>query len=101
LRGALKNPIVKHYAFLKASDLPLFLKRLEAYDGRLQTKLALQFLLLTFVRTNELRGAQWTEIDWDKAEWRIPPERMKMRELHIVLPFSAGNFRVSGARPDR
>jgi len=36
------------------------------------------------VRTNELRGAKWDEIDWKKAEWRIPAERMKMKELHIV-----------------
>jgi len=84
LRGALKTPVVKHHAFLKASDLPLYLEKLEAYDGHLQTKLALRFLLLTFVRTTELRAAHWTEIDWDKAEWRIPAERMKMKELHIV-----------------
>jgi integrase len=84
LRGALKSPVVKHYSFLQATDLPEFLTKLETYDGSLQTKLALRFLLLTFVRTNELRGAQWTEIDWDKAEWRIPAERMKMKEQHIV-----------------
>jgi integrase len=84
LRGALKTPVVKHHSYLKASDLPQYLEKLEGYEGSLQTKLALRFLLLTFVRTNELRGAQWTEFDWDKAEWRIPPERMKMRELHIV-----------------
>jgi integrase len=84
LRGALKTPVTKHYSFLKAADLPLFLKNLAAYDGSLQTKLALRFLLLTFVRTNELRGALWSEIDWDNAEWRIPAERMKMKELHIV-----------------
>src|SRR5260370_639565 len=84
LRGALKKPVVKHHPSLDASDLPLYLKNLEAYDGSLQTKLALRYLLLTFVRTTELRGAQWTEIDWDKADWRIPAERMKMRELHIV-----------------
>ena len=47
-------------------------------------KLALRFLLLTFVRTTELRAAEWTEIDFDKAEWRIPAERMKMKEVHIV-----------------
>ncbi len=41
-------------------------------------------LLLSFVRTNELRGAEWTEINWEKCEWRIPAERMKMKELHIV-----------------
>jgi integrase len=84
LRGALKKPVVKRHPSLNASDLPLYLKKLEAYDGSLQTKLALRLLLLTFVRTTELRGAQWTEIDWDKAEWRIPAERMKMKEVHIV-----------------
>jgi integrase len=84
LRGALKTPVVKHRAYLHASDLPRFLEKLEAYDGHSQTKLALRFLLLTFVRTIELRAAQWKEIDWDKGEWRIPAERMKMRQLHIV-----------------
>lgn len=84
LRGALKTPVVKHRSFLKENELPRYLSKLEAYDGSPQTKLALRFLLLTFVRTNELRAAQWTEIDWDKAEWRIPAERMKMKELHIV-----------------
>jgi integrase len=84
LRGALKTPVVKHYSYLKPDELPSYLKNLDNYDGGLQTKLALRFLLLTFVRSIELRGAQWTEIDWDKAEWRIPAERMKMKELHIV-----------------
>ena len=84
LRGALITPVVKHQASLKASDLPDYLRNLEAYDGSLQTKLGLRFLLLTFVRTKELRGAEWTEIDWKKAEWRIPAERMKMKEVHIV-----------------
>jgi integrase len=84
LRGALKTPVVKHRSFLAASELPPYLKKLEEYDGSQQTKLGLRLLLLTFVRTIELRGAQWTEIDWDKAEWRIPAERMKMKEQHIV-----------------
>lgn len=84
LRGALKAPVTNHHAYLKAADLPEYLQKLEAYDGLLQTKLALRFLLLTFVRTTELRAALWTEIDWDKAEWRIPASRMKMKELHIV-----------------
>jgi integrase len=84
LRGALKTPVPKHHSYLKAADLPEYLKKLEAYDGALLTKLALRLLLLTFVRTTELRAAEWTEIDFDKAEWRIPAERMKMKELHIV-----------------
>lgn len=84
LRGALKTPVVKHHSFLQADELPEFLRKLNAYDGSLLTKLALWLLILTFVRTNELRGATWSEVDWDKAEWRIPAERMKMKELHLV-----------------
>ena len=84
LRGALKRPVTTHQAYLKESELPEYLVKLEAYDGSRQTKLALRFLLLTFVRTTELRGATWTEINFDKAEWRIPAERMKMREAHLV-----------------
>jgi integrase len=84
LRGALKSPVVKHRAYLTEADLPVYLQKLEDYDGSVQTRLALRLLLLTFVRTTELRAAQWKEIDFDKAEWRIPAERMKMKELHIV-----------------
>lgn len=84
LRGALKPLKKEHHAHLTAKDLPDFLKAVESYDGHIQTKLALRFLLLTFVRTTELRCATWKEIDFDKAEWRIPAERMKMRDPHIV-----------------
>lgn len=84
LRGALKIRKKENYAHLKAKELPEFLCKLENYDGELQTKLALKFLILTFVRTTETRGAKWSEIDFDKSEWRIPAERMKMREQHIV-----------------
>jgi integrase len=84
LRGALKSPVTKHHSYLKAADLPEFLRKLKAYDGAVLTKLALRFLLLTFVRTTELRAAEWSEMDFDKGEWRIPAERMKMKELHIV-----------------
>jgi integrase len=84
LRGALKSPVTKHHASLKEIELPEFLQKLEAYDGALQTKLALRFLILTFVRTTELRAAEWKEFNFDKAEWRVPAERMKMKEEHIV-----------------
>ncbi len=84
LRGALKAPVTKHRPYIQASELPAFLKKLASYDGHLQTKLALRLLMLTFVRTTELRAALWQEIDWAKAEWRLPADRMKMKELHIV-----------------
>ncbi len=84
LRGALTVVKRKHFSSLPESELPTFMQKLEDYDGDLQTKLALKLLMLTFVRTTELRGMRWLEIDYNKKEWRIPAERMKMRELHIV-----------------
>jgi integrase len=84
LKGALKTHVKTTYAHLKAIDLPEFLGKLQAYDGHPQTRLAVMLLMLTFVRTTELRGATWEEIDLDKEEWRIPAERMKMRRDHIV-----------------
>ncbi|MET0156032.1 MAG: integrase arm-type DNA-binding domain-containing protein [Rickettsiales bacterium] len=84
LRGALKTRKPVNHARLNAKELPEFLQKLSVYDGDPQTRLALRLLILTFVRTTELRGAKWEEIDLEKAEWRIPAERMKMRDPHIV-----------------
>jgi hypothetical protein len=88
LKGALQPVKHKGLAHLHESQMPEFLQRLEKYDtdynGHVITKLAFKFLILTFVRSGEIRGAKWEEIDWDKAQWRIPAERMKMKELHIV-----------------
>jgi integrase len=80
----LKTPVVKHHSYLEATELPEFLGKLQSYDGDVRTKLALHLALLTFVRTKELRGARKAEFHLDRAEWRIPPDRMKMTELHIV-----------------
>jgi integrase len=88
LRGALKaRGAVKHRSALKANELPDFLHRLENYDGDRLTRLALRLVLLTFVRTSELRFAKWAEfeqLDGDEPLWRIPAERMKMRRPHLV-----------------
>lgn len=84
LRGVLKTRKVTHLTAMPRDELPEFLHKLDSYDGRPETRIGLHLLALTFVRTGELRGARWAEIDFDKAEWRIPAERMKMREEHIV-----------------
>ena len=84
LRGALTVRKKVNHANLKEDQLPEFLQRLENYHGEPQTKIALQILVLTFVRTAELRGMKWSEFNFDTAEWHIPAERMKMREKHIV-----------------
>jgi integrase len=85
LRGALRaKEKTRNLPALSEAELPAFLKKLREYDGQPQTKLALRLLILTFVRTGELRGAQWSEFELDKAQWRIPAERMKMKSEHIV-----------------
>ena len=58
------------------------LRAIDGYPGAPVTRLALQFLALTFVRPGELRGAEWGEFDGDA--WRIPGQRMKMRAPHLV-----------------
>ena len=88
LKGAIHRPKVEHSKPLARKEIPDFLKALESYGGYRTTSIALRLLMLTFVRTVELRGAEWTEFDLDGAEWRIPAERMKMREVHTV-PLSA------------
>lgn len=84
LKDALQTRKQVHHATLPPKELPEFLKKLESYQGELQNKLALKLLILTFVRTNEVRGARWKEFDFEAREWHIPAERMKMREKHIV-----------------
>jgi integrase len=56
----------------------------ESYQGSLVTKYATQLLMLTGVRTIELRAAEWKEFDLDNALWEIPKERMKKRRPHLV-----------------
>jgi integrase len=88
LRGALKSPgRPRGHRAMRLNEVPAFLRTLEAYDGAPRTRLALQLMILTFARTNELRAARWSEIenlDGSEPLWRIPADRMKMRREHIV-----------------
>jgi integrase len=85
LRGAL--PAVKqthHAAITEPKAIGELLRAIESYQGYFVTKCALRIAPLVFVRPGELRKAEWTEFDLDKAEWNIPATRMKMREPHLV-----------------
>lgn len=84
LRGAVRKPKTQHKRPLTRKELALFLAKLKESQSGPQVSTALHLLLLTFVRPGEVRGARWKEFDLDAAEWRIPAERMKMREPHIV-----------------
>ncbi len=84
LKDVIKTRRVEHRKSLKQEDLPSFLNALDDYPGYLLTRYALQLIIFTFVRPGELRSAEWKDIDLDKAIWRIPAEKMKMKEEHIV-----------------
>ncbi|ELO4351928.1 tyrosine-type recombinase/integrase, partial [Escherichia coli] len=81
---ALAVPKPKYHPFLSAEELPHFIRDLEAYTGSIITKNATKIVMLTGVRTQEMRFATWKEVDLEKGIWEIPAERMKMRRPHIV-----------------
>ncbi|HEC4508025.1 TPA: tyrosine-type recombinase/integrase [Escherichia coli] len=84
LTSAMQGHESKHYPFLNTSELPTFFEALSGYSGSMLVVLAARLLIITGLRTGELRGATWQEIDADAAVWEIPAERMKMRRPHIV-----------------
>jgi integrase len=84
LSGVVKGGIKTNYARLTEKELPELMGKIKSYDGALVTRIALQLMAITFVRTSELIAARWAEFDFDRNQWRIPAERMKMREPHLV-----------------
>ncbi|MFL9914868.1 integrase arm-type DNA-binding domain-containing protein [Paraburkholderia fungorum] len=88
-----KGAGVRHMARVKPMEIPQLMRDIADYQGYLVTRLALHFMALTFVRTTEMINAEWTEIDEKTAEWRVPAERMKMRDPHIV-PLSSQALEV-------
>ena len=85
LRGALSPVKPKRMATItNPGKIGELLRAIAGYEGHFITKCALQFAPLVFVRPGELRHAEWREISFDTAEWKIPAEKMKMRNPHIV-----------------
>jgi integrase len=79
----------QHFAAMPYGDVPDFLARLRGTDKAGETvRLAFEFLILTTVRSGEMRGAQWDEINLETRLWTIPGQRMKARKTHVV-PLSA------------
>lgn len=74
----------RNFPRVDAKELPALLHAIDNYVGAEHTRLALQLMALTFVRTSELIGARWSEFDIEAARWDIPGERMKMKTPHIV-----------------
>jgi integrase len=85
LRGALSPPIIVHRpAITDESELGALMLSIDEYDGWPTVRAALHLVALTMTRPGEVRHMQRSEIIWPKAMWRIPAERMKMRQPHDV-----------------
>ena len=85
LRGALTTPKVQHHAAVTDPlEVGLLLRTIDTYTGQEATRMALRLSAHLFVRPGELRQAEWSEIDFEKAVWIIPIEKMKMRRPHKV-----------------
>jgi integrase len=91
LKGALAPKGSQSYAAITdPAKVGQLMRAIASYDGQRTTHAALRLAAYLFVRPGELRGAEWQEIDLENSEWRVPAERMKMREQHIVpLPQQA------------
>lgn len=92
LAKALKSPNTKHFATLtNPKDIAGLIRAVADYRGETQTRIAILFGMLTFVRPGNLRFAEWSEFqnldDLDHAEWRIPGKKMKVKtEIDFVVP---------------
>ena len=101
LRGALAKVETKHHPPLARDDIGPFLRAVETKaNANRQTEIAVRLLLLTMTRTVELRGGWWAEIDLARAEWRIPPERMKMKPPAYRPTVETGRRAAEGIAPD-
>ena len=77
----------KHMNYVNEKQLPSFLHDLENYHGNIVCKLAVEFILLTHVRTKELRFAEWTDFDLESNQWIIPAKKMK-KGIGQIVPLS-------------
>ncbi|MFC3549562.1 tyrosine-type recombinase/integrase [Lysobacter cavernae] len=85
LKGALSPAPERHHAAITdTAAIGGLLRACDGYTGSFVTRCALRLAPLVFVRPGELRHAEWSEIDLDRAEWTIPAHKMKMREPHLV-----------------
>ena len=84
LKTVLITPKKANFSSLDLNQFPQFWREVQTYSGGRLTVLAMKLIALTFVRTSELIGGRWEEIDLDQKIWDIPPERMKKSRPHYV-----------------
>ena len=85
LHGALRpRKVVHRAAITEPAKVAQLLRNCDSYEGYFPIICALRLAPLVFVRPTELRAAEWSEFNFESKEWRIPAQRMKMKQMHIV-----------------
>lgn len=87
------KPKKQNMPALPPSELPRFIVALANASIRLETRLLIEWQLLTWVRPGEAVRARWTDIDEENRFWNIPAEFMKMKRPHKV-PLSKEAMRI-------
>ncbi len=75
---------INRAAITEPAKVGKLLRAIEGYQGSFVVQCALKIAPLVFVRPGELRHAEWSEIDFENAEWNIAAGKMKMKEPHLV-----------------
>jgi integrase len=79
------RPKAKHHpGITDPQALAGLLRDIDGYYGSPVVSCALKIAPLVFARAGELKNAEWSEISFDSAVWRIPAEKMKMAREHVV-----------------
>jgi len=85
LQGALKPNVPTHHpAITDPAKIGALLRAAYGYTGHFATQCAFKLSFLVMLRPGEVRKAEWVDIDLERAEWRIPAGKMKMRDEHII-----------------
>ena len=85
---------VTNFPRVEPHELPQLLKDIELYRGTQLTRLAMKLMALTFVRTNEMLSAEWSEFDFEGCRWNIPKGHMKQKKAPHIVPLARQTIEV-------
>jgi integrase len=78
----------ENFARVDLRELPELLRKIHYYPGSPVTRLALKLMTLTFLRTTEMIGGEWVEVNWKETRWDVPAVRMKGGKRPHIVPLS-------------
>lgn len=99
IKRAFNAPVVKNMPTIRPEELPEFMRALAVARAELQTRLVIEWQLLTICRPADASGTRWDEIDFEAKEWRIPLGRLKQRREHVIPLSSQALAVLEAMRP--